>query len=198
MSIAWAGLGGMSVNACGRSHQSWRRQRSAARLSAPAGSLASQRLGVRVEIAVDHPLDGERALDARAAGAPVERGQPRHARDRVVDASHRKPVSPSTTISGTEPMRAPSTGVPHAIASISVRPKRSGRVVMCTSASAPPSSSSRASRLHVPEELHARRRRCAARPVRGNTPRLAGCRRSSSRTPARLAISIARCAPFSG
>ena len=51
-------------------------------------------------------------------------------------------------------MRAPSTGVPHAIASISVRPKRSGRVVMCTSASAPPTSSSRALPLHVAEKLH--------------------------------------------
>ena len=51
-------------------------------------------------------------------------------------SSQTKPVTPSTTISGTDPMFAPSTGVPHAIASIIVRPKRSGRVVMCTSASA--------------------------------------------------------------
>ncbi len=68
--------------------------------------------------------------------------------------AHVKPVTPSTTISGTEPIAAPSTGVPQAIASIRVRPKRSGRVVMCTSASAPPSSSSRCAAADVAEKLH--------------------------------------------
>src|SRR5436853_2415879 len=48
-----------------------------------------------------------------------------------------KPVSPSSTISGTEPLLNAITGVPQAIASINTKPKGSGQAMGASSAMAP-------------------------------------------------------------
>jgi hypothetical protein len=49
-----------------------------------------------------------------------------------------KPVTPSTTISGTAPQRHATTGVPHAMASIMTRPNGSGQSIGKRSAAASP------------------------------------------------------------
>ena len=48
-----------------------------------------------------------------------------------------KPVNPSSTISGTEPLLNAITGVPQVIASINTKPKGSGQAMGASSAMAP-------------------------------------------------------------
>ncbi|MOA61610.1 hypothetical protein D3C78_1867930 [compost metagenome] len=52
--------------------------------------------------------------------------------------STRNPVAPSSMISGVEPQRKATTGVPQARASIITRPKGSGQSIGKSRASAPP------------------------------------------------------------
>ena len=56
-------------------------------------------------------------------------------------SSHKNPVTPSSTISGTDPRGNAMTGVPHASASIITMPNGSGQSMGKRSARAPPRSS---------------------------------------------------------
>ena len=96
------GLGGMSVNAIGRSHQSWRRQRSCSSVGGGRRAQA-QRFRVRVDVAVHHALDRERRLDVRAARAratsarAAARARRRRRRRRRESRSRRRRRSPGSS-----------------------------------------------------------------------------------------------------
>ena len=55
----------------------------------------------------------------------------------LISSSTMKPVTPSSTTSGTEPRLNAMTGVPHAMASIMTRPNGSGQSIGISSAMAP-------------------------------------------------------------
>ena len=114
-------------------------------------------------------------------------------------SSTTKPVTPSSTTSGTEPQRQPITGVPHAIASIMTRPKGSGQSMGNSSARAPhrkallsasPISPTNSIRGSFSRGWISRRKYSLSA---GST--LAAMR---SAIPAALAISMARSGRFSG
>ncbi len=96
---------------------------------------------VEGEVIPGHAFGGEALLEPAADRGAVE--LPIRARAATASASLEtmKPVTPSSTISGTEPRFQATTGVPQAIASIITRPKGSGQSIGNRSARAPPRSS---------------------------------------------------------
>ena len=104
------------------------------------------------------------------------------------------PVLPSSMSSGIEPRSNAMTGVPHAIASTTLKPNGSSKPMRCSSACAPPSSSDRVPAPTAPMNAPGRRR-SAARPARRSSAGPARCRRSRAAARTRAATSIASPCP---
>ena len=94
------------------------------------------------EVLGHHPLGREVALDRLARQAARSSWSIRPMASAMSATSrHRKPVMPSSTISGAAPSGKVSTGVPHAMASIITRPNGSGQRIGFSRARAPARSS---------------------------------------------------------
>ena len=94
---------------------------------------------VEREVLVHHAVGVEAVLDRRAHRDPVEPADAGTAATASSSEETRKPFSPSRMISGIEPRGWAITGVPHAIASTTLKPKGSLKLTRWRSARAPPS-----------------------------------------------------------
>jgi hypothetical protein len=106
------------------------------------GRPTEQEFLVEPDVVGDHALGAEAALSDRAAGRAVELGASRSAAASGRPLERRKPVTPSSTISGAEPTGVATTGVPVASASIITRPNGSAHCMGFRRANESPTSSS--------------------------------------------------------
>ena len=102
---------------------------------------------VDVEVLVHHPVDAEALLDrARARRLGRDPSRPLTAASGFLGRRDEEAVRRrDSTISGIDPRAVAITGVPQAIASITLKPNGSSKLIRCRSARAPPSSSLRPS-----------------------------------------------------
>src|SRR5881397_1276950 len=96
---------------------------------------------VESEVVVDHPIHIETLLDGRTHGCPVEARRRVHGSDRLARSLDEEAVLTVVHDLG----RRAITGVPHAIASTTLKPNGSSKLTRCNSALAPPSRSWRLS-----------------------------------------------------
>ena len=168
-------------------------------LSAVIGAPARRapRPAVDGEVVVDHPLGIEPLFDRRAHRRPSSPADVATAPTASSSESTRKPFSPSRISSGIDPRARAITGVPHAIASTTLKPNGSSKLIRCSSARAPPSSSPALVATDRPEV------RDLLAVERGSTNRSKyswswTIPAISSGMPARSATSIASAVPLSG
>ncbi len=106
------------------------------------GRPRREQRAIDTDIILRHPRGGEALLETPTHLVSIECEHARERRDRASSmVSTIAPVTPSSTISGTEPQRNARTGVPQAIASIMERPKGSGQSTGNSSARALPRNS---------------------------------------------------------
>ena len=115
-----------------------RRGRPPAAIAAPRSASSASR-AVEVDVGAGHHRRGEaRARRPRGPGAGRASRRRRTAATASSSEATTKPVTPSSTTSGTEPRRQATTGVPQAMASIMARPNGSGQSIGNRSAAASP------------------------------------------------------------
>ena len=119
-------------------------------LHGTSSGLLHAQLAVERQIAERHARRAESLLEALAHPGAVEAHGGADRGDRLVDRAVMKPVTPGSTISGTEPRGQAMTGVPQDMASIMTRPNGSGQSMGKSSAEALPRNEGLSSSLTSP------------------------------------------------